>query len=232
MSKLSRNGIPIILAAIAFFASLPHASHATIERTAKRWNVLNIYGGMSNPIGQYESIADNLFLTDDGHILKLDADVVYDNSSNVGIEYSVMMGKSLVSVGARYTDIQFNNPIRIPGYFDYYPFGPVRVNLTQWDLDFSAHHFFTDISKTPVAPYIGLGAQAGATRLTAKGYKSENTLTFALSIDFGIDLKIASNQNGRSLIALSSVNSYQFAATADRPKYLNAGIGLKFYLRP
>jgi hypothetical protein len=207
-------------------------STASIERTAKRWYMLDLYGGTSMAHGEYDGIAGVPFTGPGDELLKVDASDLYKDGSHLGINYGVMKATTLFALGFRYTDIRIFEPILIPGYEPYRPFGFDDVNLTQWDFDLYLHQYFADLSKSTASPYLGLGTQIGATRLTAKGYKSENKMAFALSVDFGADLKITSGAGGRSFVTLSSVNSYQFVGTNDRPKYLNVGVGLKYFFRP
>jgi hypothetical protein len=205
---------------------------AGIERTAKRWYMLDIYGGTSMAQGEYDGIAGIEFFESPGVPLKVEADILYQDGSHFGIDYGMMNATTLFALGFRYTDIRIHEPILIPGFEPYWPFLASGVNLSQWDFDLYLHQYFADLSKSTAAPYLGLGTQIGATSLTAKGYDSENKMTFALSVDFGADIKIASGAGGRSFVTLSSVNSYQFVGTNDRPKYLNIGVGLKYFFRP
>jgi len=208
---------------------------AGIERTAKRWYMIDLYGGTSMPHGEYEGIGGTTFITGTGGVLKIGADYLYDDGTHFGVDYGVMRTRTLLALGFRFTDIQYKDLVILPGYEPFLPFGaygPITVNLTQWDFDFTVHHFLADLSSHSAAPYVGIGAQVGATSKTATGFNSVNRSTFALSLDFGADVKISSGEGGRSFVTLSSVNSYQFVGTGDRPKYLNVGVGLKYFFRP
>lgn len=207
---------------------LSETSTAGIERTAKRWYMFDIYGGTSMAQGEYEGIVGELF---QGAILTVKADSIYEDAFHLGISYAVFRSNILMGLGFRFTDVKYKDTI-YGEYANLILFPSLNANMTQWDFDLFAHFYPIDLSAQAFSPYLGFGIQPGLTSVTAKGYKSTNVVTFALSLDFGGDVKISSGEGGRSFVTLSSVNSYQFVGTGDRPKYLNVGVGLKYFFRP
>ncbi|MBI5266396.1 MAG: hypothetical protein HY851_04105, partial [candidate division Zixibacteria bacterium] len=214
--------LALVLLVISF-SLLSESSTAGIERTAKRWYMFDIYGGTSMAHGEYEGIGATTFITESGNSLKIGADDLYEDGTHFGVDYGMMRTRTLFSLGFRYTDIEYKDVVIVSGYMPFLPFDPYapsNVNLTQWDVDVTVHHYLANLSLHSASPYMGVGMQVGATSQTADGFNSINRSTFALSLDFGADVKVSSGEGGRSFVTLSSVNSYQFVGTSDRPKYL------------
>ena len=202
---------------------------AGIERTAKRWYMLDLYGGTSMPQGENWGIVGEPLFTD--YTFSVPADSIYKDAFHLGLRYAALSSNWLMGVGFRYTNVIVRDTI------DVYPYNPVLfrnsiANVSQWDLDLFIHCYPLDLTKNAFSPYLGIDIQSGILSLTASGYKSRNEMTFAISADFGADIKIFSGESGRSFVTLASVNSYQFVGTNDRPKYLNVGVGLKYFFRP
>ncbi|MEK7774716.1 MAG: hypothetical protein AAB305_02380 [Candidatus Zixiibacteriota bacterium] len=220
----------LCLVLLVFLVSLlSETSTAGIERTAKRWYMIDIYGGTSMAHGEYEGLAGDPILQDTNFVAQEDS--LYEDAFHLGISYAVLRSNFLMGVGFRFTDIKYKDTI-YGGEVDVILFPSLNANMTQWDFDIYLHYYPVDLSKQSISPYFGFGIQPGLTSITARGHKSTNVATFALSLDFGGDVKIFSGEGGRSFVTLASVNSYQFVGTNDRPKYLNVGMGLKYFFRP
>jgi hypothetical protein len=203
-------------------------TEARIERVAKKFNIVEFYGGYSHPIGNYHIIGNENFESG-GRIIDLEASKVYDPTFHFGLAYGQLVrGHFMYSLGFMYTKIHTEDTFFVsPGEF--YVFTPVKPAFNQYDIFLNFNFTPTDITNTPLSPYAGIGLCAGITSQTAPGYESENWLTGAVGLNFGADFKIWGPPKSRSLVTLSSVNSVQLLASDKRPKYVNIGFGIKYY---
>ncbi len=228
MSRIIRPAV--VLLALVF--AISSFSEAAIRRVAKRWNVIETYGGYSSPIGSYNRIGTIDFVNNIGIIVDIGANRVYDPTFHLGITYGQLRrGHLLYSIGFRYTKIETLDIFVVDPTISYI-FTPVKPSFNQYDIDFNLNFLAANISRAPIAPYVGIGFHGGITSQTAPGYESENWLTLAASLNFGADFKLWGAPKNRSFVTLSSINSVDILGSDQRPRYLNFGVGLKYYFRP
>ncbi len=227
----------LIVAIAAVFVCLiaEPTAEAGITKVAKRLNVLEFYGGYSHPVGSYDGIDIIDFLDSQDRLVELDADQVYDPGYYFGFNYGQLtVSHVLLSFGFRWTHIAtldtfYTDPL-VPGFG--WEFQPETPTFNLYDLDFNANYFLTDPSVSVLSPYAGVGLHAGILSLSGDFIETQNDIKFALGLNFGADLTFWKSPDGRSLLALSSVNEWIVAASNDRPRYLNFGAALKYYFRP
>ena len=210
---------------------------AALGRVARRYNVMDIYSGMSSPVGKYESLADFVDFSDaDGRPADVDGDVLYDPTFHLGINYGQLRNdKMLVTVGFRWTKIEAINLLGLNTVGRQglaILLDPRKPSINQYDFDFNFNYMFLSIVQRSFAPYVGVGFRAGVTSVTAKGFQSESRLNTVLAGNFGAELKLWEHAQKRAFLTLASVNSYDLLSSGDRPKYFNLGAALKYYFRP
>jgi len=228
MSRIIRPAV--LLLALVF--AISSFSEAAIRRVAKRWNVIETYGGYSTPIGSYSKVGVIDLWNSDHVLVDVDANRVYDPTFHLGINYGQLRGGHLLySIGFRYTRVRTPDTFWVETSYGYM-FDPPHSKLNQYDIDFNLNYLTANISKVPIAPYVGLGFHGGITSQTATGYESENWLTFAASLNFGADFKLWGGLKDRSFVTLSSINRVDILGSDQRPRYLNFGVGLKYYFSP
>jgi len=198
-------------------------SQAAIVKVAKRLNVIDFFGGYAQPWGDYKRISVLPFISGDS-IVELDADQVYDPTYYFGFEYGQLRNdRWLISLGFRWTHINIADNL---------DFTVQRPTLNQYDVDLNLNHYFASPAGSMVAPYAGLSFHGGINSYTGDLLATENEVTLAAGINFGADFTVWNSPSGRSLVALSSVNEWVYAASDERPRYLNFGAALKYYFRP
>jgi len=227
--------IPLLLALILPALCLP--AEGAIVRVAKRYYTLDVSGGASTPVGKYDGFVDFVdFFDAEGRPVDVDADVLYDPTFHLGINYGQLRNdRMLLTLGFRWTKIEFTNigglntvgREGLPIFFE-----AKKPNVNQYDLDINFNYLFAAIAKQTFAPYVGVGFRAGFTAVTAKGFSSETRLNTVLCGNFGAELKLWEQAKKRSFLTLASVNSYDLFSSGGRPKYLNIGGALKYYFRP
>ncbi len=208
-----------------------------LGRVARRYNVMDFYGGTSSPVGKYESLADFVDFSDaDGRPTDVDGDVLYDPTFHLGFNYGQLRNdRMLVTVGFRWTKIEAINLLGLNTVgreglailLD-----PRKPGINQYDFDFNFNYMFLSIAQRSFAPYVGVDFRAGITSVTAKGFESESRLNTVLAGNFGAEIKLWENAKKRAFLTVASVNSYDLLSSGDRPKYFNLGAALKYYFRP
>ena len=211
-------------------ALLPIENVSAITRAARTLNFVEFYGGGSMPTGTYTGLPDFNFLIN-GRLVNVDAEDVYDNTFHFGFGYGQLRGSHLLfSLGFRYTKHEVENVI--PLSIDTVLLVDSSVNYNQFDIDFNLNYMITDITKSLFVPYLGVGVQAGLLSISGGGFETDHEAMLSLSLNFGGDLKVWSANDGLSQLTLSSINRYDFYGSNEKPRYLNIGLGLKYYFRP
>jgi len=205
-----------------------------IGRVAKRWYIFDFYGGYSKPVGSYDHIGQDYFIpsTDEvNRVVILDADKVYDKTFHVGFSVGRMVSQYFVGTfGFVYTKIEVLDQIWLSDS-EYLTYRAYKPSFGQYDIFLSGAYNFFSLEQTGFTPFVGGSAKAGLTRQHLSGYESEYEVNGALAVLFGAEVKLWQGKN-QSMLALTSTNSYDLAASGYRPKYLNLGVGLRWYLRP
>lgn len=218
--------------AIALLCILAVASQAfAITRVARSQNWIEAYAGGGTPTGQYNGLpglAEGDFIINNA-LVDVDGGDVYDNSFHFGLAYGRTQGKHFsMSFGFRFTNHSLQDTI--PLTTDTVLLVPDDLTLRQYDLELDVYYYPLDLNRSYVNPYVGLGVKGGITSADIKGFDSENDLTGGLCLNFGLEVTLWRDP-GRASVALASVNSWDFLASGDRPRYLNFGGALKYYFR-
>ena len=228
MFRISKLFILVLVAGALALLSVENVS--AITRTTRTLNFVEFYAGSSMPQGTYTGLPDFNFIINN-RLVDVDAGDVYDNSFHLGLGYGQLRGSHLLfSLGFKYTKHDVKNIIPIS--IDTVVLVDSSTNYNQFDLDFNLNYMITDITKSPFAPYVGIGVQAGLLSISGGGFQSQNEVMLGLRLNFGADFKIWSAKDGTSLLTLSSLNSYDFYGSNQKPKYLNLGFGFRYYFRP
>ncbi|MFH1686142.1 MAG: hypothetical protein ABIE70_01305 [bacterium] len=206
------------------------AARAGMVRVAKRYSVLDFLGGCSKPVGTFDGIGPTDFDAD-GVPKQADADDAFDPSFHLALSYGQLRNDHMLyQLGFRYTNIKDVDTITTTdGQRIYYQ--GVDPVFRQFDLDFNFNYLFMNITKTFLAPYVGVGFRAGMTTVGGEGYSTEAELNIATAVNAGAEVKVWQAPKGRSFVTLASANSYEFYVSGNRPRYLNIGLGLKYYYR-
>lgn len=196
-----------------------------IGRVAKRWYVFDMYGGYSQPVGSY----DHISIIDFGR--DLDADQIYDNGYHLGFSLGRMVSNRFVTtIGFVYTKIEPLDRYWITPT-EYTEFDPFTPKFGQYDVTFSGAYHFLPLEQAGFTPFAGASGKLGLTRQYLSGYETEYEFNGAVALLFGVDVKLWQGKN-QSMLALTSTNSYDLIGSGYRPRYLNLGVGLRWYLRP
>lgn len=193
-----------------------------ISRVGRSLNFLEVYGSKSKPVGELE------FVNVVGSSEDFDAEDLYDPTYSFGLGLGqVRSGQLAWALGLRYTKHQLDDDIG-----DYFT-DTEGLSFNQYDLELSINYYFADVAASAFSPYVGLGLAAG---LMSPHYEESNedfdSEAKALAgLNFGFDLRLAQRPDG-SQFSLVSANRYDIMATSERPRYLNIGLALRYYVRP
>ncbi len=214
----------VVLLALVFAVS--SLAEARIKRVARRYNVIDFYGGYAIPRGEYDAMGNLPFTDQFGNPINLSANEWLDETYFLGFDYGTLYKAHLLyMIGFRFTNHRVMDVFETPPAKD--------IRFRQYDLEFNANYMFNNLSNLFWSPYVGVGAQAGFTSFSIRGADNdESQLKFALSLNFGVDFKIWSEPQKRSFVTLSSINNLNFLGSDNRPIYLNIGGGLRYYFRP
>ena len=214
---------------VALIFVLTSADAGAIVRVTRTLNVIDFYGGYAYPWGNYEGTIARDFLINN-RLVDVEAENLYEPTFYLGFNYGTLRrGHLLYQLGFRYTNHRMLDTVYLPFDTVYY-FG-FDYSYRQYDFDFNLNYMVNNLNLKTWSPYVGVGFHAGFTSLSAKGYDAETEIEMALSVNYGLDVKIWKMKDNQSFIALSSINNFNFWASEDRPKYLNFGVGLKYYFR-
>jgi hypothetical protein len=204
------------------------ASQAEMTRVARRYNLVNLYGGYSEPVGTYDGIGI-LDFTRDGQLVELDADQLYESTVHFGFDFGQLRNTNMqVLIGFQYTKIEQLDAFT-DGIFEW-RMVPVPF-INQYDVNFGFNYLFGDLTKSSLAPYLGANCLAGFTVLSANNVESESQLNVALAAGAGLELKLWQDAALRRFVTFVPQTSYQFYGSGDRARHWNVGAGLKYYFR-
>lgn len=222
MSRFLKAGLLILFCVLL---SIP--AQAGLARVAKRYTYVDFYGGYSSPIGGYQGIGVIDFENSRGQTVELEADEVYDPTFHVGFNYGQLRNNRMqLAIGFRYTKI--NQQDRFMAEDQVLAFAPEKPSINQFDIEFDFNYLLTNITETWVAPYGGVGVRGGLTAFSAEGVETESEINLGVSLNFGAEVKLWQNP-GRGFVTFASVNSYDFWATGEKPRFLNLGGAVKYY---
>lgn len=201
-----------------------------VSKVARSINFVDFFAGGSMPVGSRDGLPDYEFLINNRSV-EVNSDDIYGNTFNLGISYGQLRGSHFLwSAGFRYTEHKVFDVIPLPYdsavVIDYNP------SYRQFDIDFNLNFYLADINKNSFSPFTGLGIHGGLLAISDDINATDYSANLGLSLNFGADLKIWNSGDNRTFVTLASVNNYNFYGSNDRPKYLNIGGAIKYYLRP
>lgn len=220
MSLLTITAISLLLVSSAF----------PVTKTSRIMNFIDFYAGGSTPVGERDGLPDYEFLNG-AQSVEVKSEDIYDNTFHLGMTYGQLRySHFLWSIGWHYTDhkvvdtIPLSDSVGLELLYD--------PTYRQVDIDFNFNFYLMDLMKSSFSPYTGLGIHGGILKIDDDVNSADYSANLGLSWNFGADLKIWSSADARSFVTLSSVNSYDFYGSNDRPEYLNIGGAVKYYFRP
>ena len=201
-----------------------------ISRVARRLNLLEVYGGVGVPSGEYDGLPNIPFVINSRRV-DVKADDIYGSAFHLGVTYGQLRNRHiLVSVGFQFTENAIEDTIPLP--LDTILILPDDFKIRQYDLTLNLNYFFLDLNEQPWSPYFGIGLQAGIASLTFRDFTTENEFNTSIGFNFGADLRLWQEAGGRSTVTLSSINTWNFVTSNDRPAYLQIGGGIRYWFRP
>jgi hypothetical protein len=225
--------------AVALVAVIGLAASAdAIVRVKPRWTFSEFYAGFGTAYGSYSGLPIDAIGDFDPYrdafdrlrVPEFDADVLWGTPFQIGLNIGqVRNGHIAYSFGFRYTRHDLKaGPYENEEVITTLSFVP---ELHQFDLAFNIGYFLTDISTSAVSPYIGVGFLGGLTHANYELVEDEQDANLALAVNFGADLRLTEPNRQGAFWAISSVNSFEFVGTSNRPKYVNFGAALKYYFK-
>ena len=94
------------------------------------------------------------------------------------------------------------------------------------------NYYFNRLDLNSFSPYLGGSGAAGLEVFGVKGFDSQSDFKTVLSFNFGGEFRIRDSDHSADFVTLSLSGSYDLLGSSDRIKYLNLGIGLKYFFRP
>lgn len=236
MSRLVRTGL---VALIGLFI-LGSVSQAAIRRVPARLSMMEIYGGYSQPMGTVEGVMTNIdygnigitdkFLSN-GRIVQIDAEDTYDPSFYVGFKLGSTFAERLLGkIGLQYSKFNVVDSIFFP-LDSVLDLSSDSLSFHQVDVSFDVNAYLLNPLHAVVNPYVGIGLQAGVIGIKSWSSGTDYRGNIATSLNFGLDLKIATSASGRTFWVLASDNRWDFYASNDRPKQLQIGAAIRVFLR-
>jgi len=205
-----------------------------IQRVSARTGVIEVRFGYAMPLGEYDGLPGIDFIFDESELIAFDAERVFDDGIGLGFTYGQMLGNHWrVSVGFDFAQNKVKNPIiQQIGDYQYSVSFPDDPTYKQYDLSLRAAYALTDVHQAGWSPFVGVGVLTGLSAITSPGYETDSEFDFGMSLDFGLDVKLWEASGGRSFVALSSINSWNFLVTGERVSHLQIGGGVKYFFRP
>jgi len=201
-----------------------------ISRVARRLNLLEVYGGVGIPSGEYGGLPDIPFVINSRNV-DVKADDIYGSAFHFGVAYGQLKNRHfLVSVGFQFTNHAVEDTI--PLKLDTILILPDGLKIRQYDLTLNLNYFFLDLNEQSWSPYFGVGFQAGIASISFNDFPTENEFGTSIGFNFGADLRLWQEAGERSTVTLSSINTWNFVTSNDRPAYLQIGGGIRYWFRP
>ncbi|UCC45748.1 MAG: hypothetical protein JSU65_07465 [Candidatus Zixiibacteriota bacterium] len=193
-----------------------------VVRVARRYNVIEVFGSSAQAWGEYSEVGPVSIVDGLGRPVKVKASVLFDPSFSFGVTYGQLRNDHWIGdLGFRYLRINHN-----------LDFAGTNVRFHQYDIDITVNYLFLRLPTSAWSPYIGASVNGGLTVQSPEGYDTNSSLTFGLSANFGLDLKLWTNRKDQSFVTLSSVNTWNAVGSGNRPRFLQIGAGLKYWFRP
>jgi hypothetical protein len=212
----------------------PRSTTESITQVPERLGVFEVYSAFSSPTGNIDHLGDIHFPIDYRR-LNTSAGDVYRPSLTLGVTIgTVQRGHLYNSVGFQYSHLRVKDTIFFPRsdsaiVFNYRDFPKPHFN--QYEVRLNSNWQFYDVEAVGWTPYLGLGVGIGMISQTLEGYDSQTELNVGLAMNFGAEVRIWQDPNGRNMVTLASANRWEFAGSGYRPKFLTVGVSLKVYSR-
>jgi hypothetical protein len=201
-----------------------------ITRVGKRVSFMELYAGGGSAHGEYDGVIPDIDFIINNNLTDVKAEDVYNPSWHIGVGYGrVHGGMFFYSVGFRFTHHSLSDTI--PLQFDTILVINPDYTLNQYDIDINVNHYLLNANDALFAPFIGLGWYGGITSAKIEGFETDNKASLGLGFNFGFDVKLWNAGKGGPYVTLSSINSLDFVATDDRPRYLKLGGGIKYFFQ-
>ena len=202
-----------------------------IERVPGRMNYLEIRSGYAMPLGDYTGLPGVPFVDQDGFPVSIEGTNVYKDGVSFGVGYGqVFGGKWIAGASFEYARNAVKDPIIQPGFA---PVSfPKESAYNHYAIVLNWAYAPLDLRDQSWSPYFGPSVSLGLASLSAPGYVTEYQTDFGLDLAFGMDFRVWQSADNRSMVALSSINSWNFVATSDRVSHLQIGGGLKYFFKP
>ena len=201
---------------------------SAITRVAQTVRFLEYYAGVSTHVGRRNGFPGAGF--EFPTTAKVNSSDIYENTFHLGISYGQIHRSNLLgTIGFRFTKHEFLDTINISDTLSLILIGD--PSLSQFDMDFSINYLLLDFNNSSFVPYMGVGIQTGILVISERGFETRRETMLGLSLNFGADLKLSSAKKGPPLWTLASINSYNLYGFNEKPKYLNIGVGLRYYFR-
>lgn len=224
---MKKGRIAVITAVVAVIA-VTSMSQAAMVKVGRRYNIFEVYGGLSEPIGKYEGVGV-LDFQYEGRTYKLDADQIYESTYHFGFNFGQLRdGRFEYLVGFQYTKIKQLDIFETTELA--WQMVPIPF-MNQYNLKAQGNYLFTNLPDVGFAPYLGLEMMAGLTSLTATDVETETQFDVSFAANAGVELKLWGDSYGQNFVTLAPQVSWQFFASGYRAKHLNYGGGIKYYFR-
>jgi hypothetical protein len=242
MHRLQVTVVALVLGVVTSWTQV----EARIARVPQRLNMIEFFAGGSSITGNYTGLgADSwqeLFVGARTS-LEVDGSDMFKSTFHLGFGYGRLRNnRVLFSIGFLYTKVAYQDSIlvRFPNAMGTYPTRNIYSHINLFDVDFNLDFFFNSLRHRPWSPFIGLNFKGGLMvfstdlrdPMTGLKYATESQVKTTLGVNFGADVKIWRAPSGRSFMTLSSRNSWDILASGNRPRYLNIGVGWRYFFRP
>ncbi|MFZ1684289.1 MAG: hypothetical protein WAU88_09195 [Candidatus Zixiibacteriota bacterium] len=212
----------------------PRSTSTEFTASRRQLGVFEVTGSLGSPTGLIDHLGDIQFRNAFRRMAFNSSDV-YSHSFALGANIGVVrMGHWCNSVGFQYSRLRVKDTIRYPRSDSALTFNDTdfpKPNFNQYEVRLNSNWQFYDLEKVGWTPYVGMGLGVGIISQSLVGYESHTELNLGMAINFGAEVKIWQDPNGRNLATLASVNSWEFAGSGYRPKFLTLGVALKIYSR-
>lgn len=205
---------------LIFVALLALQSQA-LTRVPGSITMIDFHTGWSSPFGSYSGIGPQPL----DEAFSVPASDLYDPTFHFGVNVGQLSASRMYfGLGLQYTKIDIDEKN--------FTITPSDMTFHQWDFNVDMNFYPVSPQFESVTPYVGPGLSFGLTTQRAPGYRSQSQFNLGLNANFGVDVKIWQAPDKRSLITLSSINSWTVVSGGNRPRYLNIGGGLRYFFRP
>jgi hypothetical protein len=212
----------------------PRISSSEFLARRHQLGVFELTGALGSPTGLIDHLG-NIQFRNPYRRMAFNSSDVYSHSFMLGANIgTVRMGHWHNSVGFQYSRLRVRDTIRYPRNDSTLTFNDTdfpKPNFNQYEIRLNSNWQFYDLEHIGWTPYVGLGFGVGIISQSLVGYESHTELNMGMALNFGAEVKIWQDPNGSNMVTLASANSWEFAGSGYRPKFLTLGVALKVYSR-